>query len=385
MEKRTQWSMGSAPSQKAGSQGSPPSSGIQVSGTGAPRAEVRQSPAGMHISIDTSRIESGASLDKCLDRMCSGDYKEIELSASDIQPMIGEHVQKMPHLMQPPREAIKELQRRANIASQRNEIFFPGGPLHPRFAPKYLDVNHMVKNRGDGVFPQWGGLANFMVTLETFGLALQCLRQPRRVLNPGMSSQDASGDELDTVISPGIWESYKYRIHEISHRFGSGTAMRYDTLFRAQLSHRCAVQDPSVVLSAELTVIDRHICDMAHTASVTSKEAVDAANKASQISAKRGGQKRPASEWLPWRGKGEKKNPKGKGKGKKGPDWLGADWNQYSNLPYHSQQQVMKWGKGGKSPDQAPMMAMPHPGPYVPAWTGTPASGATSRGKWPQL
>ena len=347
----------------------------------APGERVQVGGQTLSITLTDPRVEqSTSSLDAILDKMCQGSFREPVQKGT--LPVIPQGIATLPALMQPPRQVVDELQRRANTATERKEAYFPGNTLHPRFAPQYMNSSSMVKQKGDGYYPQWGGFVNFSKALEIFGNALQCVVQPQHILYPGTPISQESA-ELVPIIPPGAWQMYLYRIAEIQHRFSSGTAMRYDTAFRAQLAHRCSVGDASVVISQEIVTIDRQLLDVAHAAAITSQEEQKLANKSKQRSVAQGivSPNTDPRYFSPW-----STGKKGKGKGR-----LRDSWNSYSSLGKDGSSAVASWS-GGKASNRGkpyggfpPMVTPPGQGPFLPQWQppakNVPQGNAWNKGK----
>ncbi len=331
----------------------------------------------LNINIIDPRVENTASLDSVLDKMCSGTYKEPK--ASGASPVIPQGIQALPALLQPPREVIQELQRRANTATERGEAYFPGNTLHPRFAPQFLNNISMVQSKSKGYYPQWGGFVNFLKALEIYGNALQCVVQPKHVLFPGTEVSPETS-VLVPIVPQGSWAMYLYRITEIGHRFSSGTAMRYDSAFRAALAHRCACNDPSVVISQEILTTDRQLLDVAHAAALSSDEEQKRANKARQQATAKNPAARDRSpgQFTPWA-----KGGKGKGKGR-----LNDKWNTFNYMDKGGAAATSAWAGGNPGQNRyrpyggfPPMVTPPDQGPFLPRWSTPQGGGPWGKGK----
>ena len=188
------------------------------------------------------------------------------------------------------------------------------------------------------------------------------------------------------IVTPPIWKSYIYRIHEISYRWSAGTAMRYDTLFRANLAHRASVRDPNCIIEAELQVIDRSIVEAAEVAAQTAQGEQRASNARRQReiqSADREGRsqdsrafaKQPVSSWFPWNNSKANKGGKGNnyGKGARQRDRYALGWNQASSFHGTSGNSVFQdYGRGTlgqESWGQQHVGYGPLQGPTVPVST----------------
>ena len=347
-------------------------------------------PDGKAFSVTINMPESDrwktSALDLELDRMVENRYQERAATPGEIESIMPAHLTTLQHISIPPIEAIRELQRRANMATERGSLWITGGFIHPRFCPQYLIAVDILKTRKEGAV-HWGGFSNFLAALKIFGNALQCIVQPRKLLHPQNDLVDPGlieNTDYFHVMPMGVWEAYTYRIHEIANRHDAAVAIRYDSTFRAHMAHRCDVKDMSRErFFAYLQLIDEAVLGPAVSSVKFLGEDHKARNRARQKAEKEQNRTIPSNQagFNKWEQKG-RKSP--------GDRLHHTDpWANSRNYPGDPSQALQNWAYGNPMDSHGrPHGGFPlqdsfnsRQGPHYGAWRGNKGGKGQGKGK----